>query len=224
MTWLERNTPSRMHWISECPSRSSPCYKPWSSNNVSTLEKRICKFTALNVRSEIHGDEPVTAIDLGFSEYLVVKAELNHLMREPHAHDVLFDESGVGMGGRVMQPVFQHLKPLQLKEKIEGCSITITYGVGAEALEFTAVTLNKVTFEPRVGGMTATGLQAQLTPDLDGRVLDILGGLLNKQVELEIDLGEFGKQQALPLEAEKPKRGRRKAQEQQPEAAAGTTH
>jgi hypothetical protein len=192
---------------------------------VTTLDKRLCKLDGINVRSEMHGDDPVTAIDIHFSDVMLTSEELNHIIREPHASNVLFDDSGVGMGGRVKQPVFLHIKPLQLADKIEGCTVRITHGVEAKLMEFAGVRLSKVTLEPRVGGMTSMGVQVQSTPDLDERMSDLLA-LLNHNVELELDLGEFGKQQQLALEPEKPKRSRRKdkGSEEAHEPAGAVTH
>lgn len=179
-----------------------------------TLAKRTAKIgNAINTRAEMHGEDSVTALDIPLTDIMLDARELNAIMREPHAHNVLFDQSGVAMGGRIVQPVFQHIKPLQLAEKIEGASIVITHGIDNQELRLVNINLAKVRLEPCVGGLTAMSCTVQCTPDLDAGIASLLERL-NSTVEVEIDCGEFGKQQDLPLnkarEGEEPERGAEK--------------
>lgn len=177
-----------------------------------TLGRRPAKIgTAIQSRRELHGETPVTALDIPLTDIMLDANELNAILREPHAHNVLFDESGVGMGGRIQQPVFKYINALSLSDKIEGANVTIVHGVEAIELRLSAVKLAKIKLEPRVGGLTAMTCTVQCTPDLDDGIAGLLGKL-DSVIDVEIDCGDFGKQQDLPLadvrqeDAAKPKR------------------
>lgn len=194
-----------------------------------TLSKRPAKIgVAINSRRELHGETPVTALDIPLGDIMLDAAELNAILREPHAHNVLFNESGVAMGGRISEPVFKHISALALADKIEGATVTIVHGVEAIELRLAPVRLAKIKLQPQVGGLTAMTCTVQCTPDLNAGIAALLERL-DTVVDVEIDCGEFGKQQALPLGAqpqpEKPKRGRRKADEAQTTIQTGSaTH
>jgi hypothetical protein len=146
-------------------------------------------------RSEMHGDESVTALDIPLTDIMLDEAELAELLRQPKAAAALFDDSG-GM----RKPFFAHIKPLALDEKIEGATVTLTHGVAQDTLRLTNVKLAKIKLQPCVGGMTAMDVTVQCTPELNDAVAHLLGWL-NATVDVEIDGGEFGKQGELPIDA-----------------------
>lgn len=199
------------------------------------LAKRPAKIgVAINSRRELHGETPVTALDIPLTDIMLDASELNAILREPHAHNVLFNESGVATGGRIREPVFKHISALSLADKIEGATVTIVHGVEAVELRLSPVKLSKVKLQPQVGGLTAMTCTVQCTPDLNAGIAALLERL-DSVVDVEIDCGDFGKQQSLPLgaQADKPKgRGRGKNKPADPPAtviaatggSAGATH
>lgn len=159
------------------------------------LAKRPAKIgNAIQSRAELHGEDSVTAIDIALTDIMLSRDELNEIMREPAASAALFN----GTEDKLLEPLFKHIRPLQLAEKIEGASIVITHGVEAETIRLAPVKLAKIKPEPKIGGMTAMSCTVQATPDLDEDLAHLLGRL-NSSVEAEIDGGQFGAQQELPL-------------------------
>jgi hypothetical protein len=159
------------------------------------LSQRSAKIgNAINTRAEMHGEESLTAVDIPLTDIMLDANELNALLREPYAHRALFDQRR----GVLCEPLFKHLKPLALADKIEGACISITHGVAAEVLTLAAVKLAKIKLEPRVGGLTAMSCTVQALPELNADMAHLLERL-NAQVEVAIDGGEWGAQAELPL-------------------------
>lgn len=162
-----------------------------------TITKRTAKIgNAIQSRSEMHGEDSVTAIDIPLSMIMLTAVELNAIMREPYAHNALFNHRVAG--GGLVEPMLKHIKPIALDEKIEGAKITITHGVDAEVIRLAPVKLAKIRLEPQLGGLTSMACTAQCTPDLDVNIAHLLERL-NATVEIEIDGGEFGAQGELSL-------------------------
>lgn len=164
-----------------------------------SLTKRTAKVgNAIQSRSEMHGEDSVTAIDIPLADIMLAATELNAIMREPYAHNALFNHRAAA--GGLVEPLLKHVKPLALDEKIEGASITITHGVEAEVVRLAPVKLAKIKLDPKLGGLTAMSCTVQCTPDLGEDIAHLLERL-NSTVDVEIDGGEFGAQAELPLSA-----------------------
>lgn len=172
---------------------------------------------AIQSRAEMHGDEPVTAIDIPLTDIMLDPEELAWILREPLAHRALFNK----VRGGIQEPLLKHIKPVVLADKIEKATITITHGVSAEELCLTPVNLAKIKLEPRAGGLTAMSCTVQAVPDLDDSAIAHLLERLNSAVEVEIDGGGFGKQKELELhEREEDEDGEEKGEGDEPSARA----
>lgn len=165
-----------------------------------TLVKRPCYIGAsINVRTELHGEEPVPAFDLPLTGLMIEAEELNSLLEEPHAHRLLFN---VRSGGKLSEPVFRALKPLQLEHKFEGCRVTILFGANRKDLVIEDCTVAKVKLEPQAGGLTMLSCVVQTS----GHAAD-LNRLVEKmkgEIDVEIEFGEAAqsdkdRQQDLPI-------------------------
>lgn len=160
-----------------------------------TLSNRTCRIgVSVNTRTEVHGEDSVTALDIPLTAIMLDANELNMLLQEPHAYQVLFNTRD---GGKFVEPVFRVLKALRLADKIEGASVVLALGSGA-ALKLTGCKIAKVELAPQVGGLTEMSLQVQCTPKLDSSIARLLEKL-NCDVEVEIHADGYGDQKPLPL-------------------------
>lgn len=160
------------------------------------LDKRAAQIgNAIPCRSEMHGEDSVTALDIPLSGVMIGEHELNALMQDPYAYAVLFNARN---GDKLPEPSLKNIKPLSLTEKVEGANVTIIHGVTSETIKLTNVKIAKIKLEPKVGGLTELCFSVQCTPDLNDQVAKLLGRL-NSTVEISIDGGQFGAQQELPL-------------------------
>lgn len=160
-----------------------------------SLSNRPCRIgSSINTRTEKHGDEDVTALDIPLNEIMIEDVELNILLQEPHASNVLFNAPP----GKLAEPVFKSIKSLRLKDKIEGASVIITLN-GSTEVKLSDCKISKVTLDPQIGGLTCVSLQVQCTPKLDSLIARLLEKL-NCEATVEILAEGFGEQKALPLD------------------------
>lgn len=151
---------------------------------------------SINTRTEKHGDEDVAALDVPFSGLMLTKDELNTVLREENAYDALFDKKASSPD----EPFLKHIKPLGLKDKIEGANVSLTHGLNAETALLSDVNLSKLKLDPKVGGLTELSGAIQCTPDLDDGTVELLLAMMNRDVDMTIDVEGFGaQQQDLPL-------------------------
>lgn len=159
-----------------------------------SLSNRPCRIgSSINTRTEKHGDEDVTALDIPLSDILLEAVELNILLQEPHAAQVLFNAPP----GKLAEPVFTSIKSLRLKDKIEGASVVISLNSTTD-VKLSDCKISKVTLDPQVGGLTAMSVQVQCTPKLDSSIARLLEKL-NCEATVEILAEGFGDQKPLPL-------------------------
>lgn len=160
------------------------------------LSKRPCRLgTNLNGRRQLHGDEPVAAMDVDLIDIMLDAAELNELLHEPHAHNLLF---AAAANGKPAEPVFQNIKALKLKDKIEGASVTIELA-GDATVKLTNCKLARIEVAPQVGGLSAMSFQIQSVPKLDSSLARLFEKL---DCEVRVTLrANHGKQEPLPLGA-----------------------
>lgn len=179
---------------------------------METITNRPCKIgTSIPSRAEMHGDESVTAMDIPVEGIMLDAEELNMLLGEPRAHDVLYTK---GVTGKPAEPALSKIRTLYVDDKYEGATVTFRLGLAREEVKLGNVKLAKLELEPQVGGMTALSLTIQCTPKLGPDIPKILG-FLKREVEIEIEGAEVieaKKDQAqLPLDGEgnaPKKRGR----------------
>jgi hypothetical protein len=160
-----------------------------------SLKKRPCHIgTSINARTEKHGDEPSSAMDIPIA-ILITLAELNKLMGEPHTSDAWFSTEG----GKLAEPLLKNMKPYKLKGKFANSSVTFTLGVNSVVVPMKGVTFTGMGFEPQVGGMTQLKLKIQspitnknneifLWMDRDADVELQFGELEIKEVQGDLDL------------------------------------
>jgi hypothetical protein len=127
------------------------------------LDKRPCKIgTSINTRRELHGEDPVPAMDIPLANILLTKAELNELLDDRHAWDMLY----LDHKGKPAEPMFGKVfKPFALLAKYSG-DVAIYVGLKPEMIELADVKLTKLKLEPQTGGLTALSLTVQATPDM----------------------------------------------------------
>ncbi|MFO1465844.1 MAG: hypothetical protein U1F35_05295 [Steroidobacteraceae bacterium] len=181
-----------------------------------TLKTRPCRIgPSINTRTERHGDEDVPALYIPIGAVLLNDEEINTLLREPLAHEALFNT-----GGAMPEPMLPMIKALKLKDKFEECRVALLLGLKREKIELQGVKVAKVSIEPLPGGLTAMEFTIQTTPD-DLEFAPLLLAFLNREAEIDVDFGQVAKedktQAELPLNAveqgeeqDKPKRHRRR--------------
>jgi hypothetical protein len=144
--------------------------------------------TGIPSRTEKHGDENVTALDIPLGAITLAPTTLEELL--PGASERLFDSQ--------KNPVFTRLKAFRLREKIESARVTLWLGLDPTELVFADVKLTKGDITPTHGGGADLSLTVQVTPDLDESIALLLGHL-NQQVEVEIEAQHYGSQGELEL-------------------------
>lgn len=154
------------------------------------IARRTAKIgPSINTRTERHGEDDVTALDIPLREITLAPAGLEELL--PGAGARLFDDKH--------EPVFSRLKPFALREKIESARVTLWMGLEPDELKFPDVRLSKIAITPQSGGGAMLQLTVQVTPNLDESIAQLLEQL-NRQVEVEIECENYGSQGELVLE------------------------
>jgi len=180
---------------------------------VLTLQQRDCllggKAKAKTKKAD-DGDETKT-VELELSRLVLDKAELNALLREPHAWDVLYDTSG-----DAIEPYLRSIKELEFAKPIEGAWVSIEFGLNSQRFEFAEVKLSKVKLSLVTGGETLLSCRFTVA-HTDNDTLALMFDQLNSTVLVEIRAEPPGAQRELPLnkfgdgeQGDKPKRGPRR--------------
>lgn len=165
-----------------------------------TLPKRPAMIGAsANWRREKHGDENVSAMDIGIKNILLSAEELNLMLEDKFAHAALFNEKANGLH----EPNLKYFEAFIVKEKFEATLVSIEVGLKAQLIELENVKLKRVTLEPQTGGLTAMSILIQCHPDLEGNILQLLDRL-DSDCAIEIHMGRVPakaakEQQSLPL-------------------------
>lgn len=196
------------------------------------LAKRLCKIgTSINVRSEMHGEDGVTALDIPLSEIMLSAEEFNVLMCHKGAHNLLFDHTP-----NSFEPTLRMIGDLSLKGKIESVTVFLHTKHGRKKL--VNCKLSKIKLDLRVGGLTAMACQVQCTPDFDeetNRIFESLNGEIevelaaeNYDAQTQLALGSVpvatSQAAAVPKKASTPKasKGKRKSKPKKAAAALGS--
>lgn len=105
---------------------------------------------SINVRTEKHGDENVTAMDIPFS-ILIKGKTLIKLLREDLAITALFNEKEPGH----FEPLFGgKIGMIPLLGKFPDSQASFKCGVNEIPIDFDNCTVAKIKFDPQIGGMT----------------------------------------------------------------------
>lgn len=155
---------------------------------------------SINTRTESHGDENVTALDIPLS-FLLDPVELCAVLRSVEAAHRLFlpDPKGV-----LDQPALPALRSLALIDKIETCHVVLVFDAlaGPVTLTLTDCTLAKVKLTPKFAGRTECHVTVQTTPDLEAPILELLGAM-NRSCQVAIESETWNSQGNLALEQPK---------------------
>ena len=158
-----------------------------------TLSNRTCQ---LGVKSTTDGKEidgaEVKLLTLEVENIQLDKRELNVLLGEPHAWNVLYNT-----GVKPAEPYLKALKTLELREAIEDASVTLNFGLD-RSVAFSKVKLSKIKLELKTGGDTSMRLKLTATPALDETFAQMLEHL-GSGIEVEMRFEPGGQQQDLPL-------------------------
>lgn len=152
---------------------------------------------SINTRTQKHGEENVTALDIPFSGLALSKDELCAVMLDPRAYKLLYKKRK----NRLDQPMWGSLiKALVFRQKIAGCTIVLY--VGRKQVLLSDATLSKVHLERNEGGVTHLSATIQCVPDLDENrpMMESLLARLNDKLDIQIVCEHYGAQPDLPLE------------------------
>lgn len=164
------------------------------------LDRRsVLMGPSINTRTQKHGEDNITALDIPLSCICLSSEELAIVMLNKAAYRFLYGRKK----GRPDEPIFGSLVScLKFKKKVEAVSAVLY--LGRKQLRILDATLSKVTIEPQVGGVTWLSFTLQCTPDLDDEhpIMEALFSRLNEKIDLQIECEHYGAQPELPLEEE----------------------
>lgn len=118
------------------------------------FEQQPCQLGVfLNTPTQKHGTERLPAKVLRIKNRMLRKAELNALIGDPHAWDMLYAEEP----GKPAQPFWiGKLAAFALAtKKFVHCAIKLKFGLKPFAVEFVEAMVKSVQLECHVGGLTA---------------------------------------------------------------------
>lgn len=154
------------------------------------LERHPVKILHLNVRTELHGDEEKTAVDikLGFD---VPNGRLDTLATDLRValYDPPDDPDLLGQDAENLTHIrFPQLGPLKWNSKYEsvGLHMHLGNGRGKGDLLFVEAKFDKLVVTPKEGGTCSCVVRAQVLPTPDETAK--LVGLLKHQVPATVDL------------------------------------
>ena len=159
-----------------------------------TLDRRPCK---LGMKATADGKEKdgaeIKTLAIELDSIFLEARELNIILSEPHAWDVLFNA-----GAHPPEPFLKSLKAIELKDSTEHAYVEILFGLTERQIIFTDCKLSKVKLEPQVGGLTAMSCKVTALPVLNESLAQLVEQL-GKPVECVIRAQPPGAQQELPL-------------------------
>jgi len=151
---------------------------------------------SINPRTQKHGNENVTALDVPLLKIALSPEELGEVMLNPKAHKLLFSKKK----GRPDEPSFGKVASIiPFNHKVIGVSCRLY--LGRRVLAVTDATLNRCRIELQPG-VIWWHVQLQCVPDLDENhpLMEALMSRLGEQIDAEIECEHYGAQPELPLE------------------------
>lgn len=134
------------------------------------ISERACLLgTQVSFKVENHGDDQVIGMDVKLSGIHVSDDEINVLMLEPRAYNVLYNERE---GGKFIEPVFQGLEPFQRKERVKDVEIAFT--IGSTKLKYIGCTMKDVCLECETGGDAVLSFGLRCLPPMKSEVLRLI--------------------------------------------------
>jgi hypothetical protein len=118
---------------------------------------------------ENHGDEQVIGMDVKIEGVKISDDEINVLMLEPRAYNVLYNERE---GGKFIEPVFQGLEPFERKERVK--DVEITFILGSTKLKYVGCTMKAIKLECETGGDGVLSFKLRCLPPMKAEVLRLV--------------------------------------------------
>lgn len=143
----------------------------------------------LNVRSEKHGEDDVTAIDLKL-QWTTSNDALR--MFHPHLPEALYQHDKKqatvdGIGPKMGARVFPDLGPLKWKQEVTGLKLTISHGINAKTdLVIADCSADHFVLEPLDGGSVDIVFRVRSICK-DERILGKLGMLIKRDLPVDIE-------------------------------------
>lgn len=157
--------------------------------------KAKAKLSSVNVRSELHGKDHVTAVDLKFtmdasndvlSAFHPMLRSFLYAKSEASSSDTQQSIDGVAPVSDLPNLRFPKLSPLAWDTEQTGMGLTIDYGLGgASNLELSDCTANAFKIAPKEGGTCEVSFRIQRS-DLDEKTLGKLATLVQHDVEITL--------------------------------------
>jgi hypothetical protein len=163
---------------------------------------------SLNIRTEYHGDEPVRAMDIGISGLRIGPDELNALLGEPDAHNLLYKPR---QSSELHDPQFPQFEPFRLTEKIEAARVVLFVSVDLQRVELGLCKLKSIVLALEGGGLTEVSFTVQATPTIDSRIVQLLERL-DTPLQIEISYQHNPKQASMDLGSEAVRAANAKAE------------
>lgn len=161
------------------------------------LDRRTAAaLVSVNPRTQKHGNENVTALDIQLQGIPLSEDELGIVMQNDQAAKRLL----IRKKGRPAEPIFGKVAcMIPFMNKVDG--VTAKIFLGRRLLSVTDAKLNRIRVELRQGIMI-WHVQIQCVPELDEDhpTIEALLGKLGEPIDVEIECQSYGAQPELPLE------------------------
>ena len=163
---------------------------------MTTLEKKPCKLTHVNLRGQKDGAETVPAVDITLDGIMLTRDEVDELAGD-HWWTSHYNERGPG---KPPEHAFPEIGSYKLDGKHIGTAI-IMLGLNQAdvVLDDEATTIKNIQLEPMFGGLTKMKLRVQSAQKVESFV-HRLAARLDSEVDVEISIGE-------KIEVEKSRQG-----------------
>lgn len=161
------------------------------------LARRTAKLgNSLQVNTQKHGQEDVSALDLVFKGLPLTPEDLGEVLLEPKAYKLLYRK----WKGRPDEPMFKPVLTLPVNGKVK--SVSATLFLGRRRLEIINATMSKMMVELKGGGISLLNFGLRFVPDLDENhpIMENLFSKVNQSIDLELSCEGYGSEPELPLE------------------------
>ena len=148
---------------------------------------RVHNVRARSEDGEEGGDsgELIPARDIPLKKIMVTKSQFNKLIGSDQAYNSFFND-----GARPVEPAFESIHALKLKDTYKDCSAQISFGVSAKTIDIEEdAKIKNISLKPCTGGVAEMNctLQAVLPRKLE--TLD-LENFIGKEVTVSLQFGE----------------------------------
>ena len=177
------------------------------------ITQREAKISgSLNVRTEYHGQDPVRAMDIGISGLRIGPDELNSLLNDGDAHNLLFKAR---QNSELQDPQFPQFAPFRLIESIDAARVVLFVSVDLQRVELGLCKLKSIVLTLEGGGLTEVAFTVQSTPTIDNRIVQLLERL-DTPLQIEISYSHNPKQASMDLGSEAVRAANAKAEGAKP--------